>query len=105
MQPQHGNRVHRTGDTVAVNVAGQGIAWNGGVFDGPADMVHTARFAAHIGALVTLGGATFAADDTTPLGALAAMCVSRPGRTVIVDAPDSVHDYLDANGFPHQFSS
>lgn len=95
-KPDHPNRKHRTGDTLSVNVAGVAMGWNGGVFSGPKASVERAQLAADIGEIVNLYGATIAANNTSALGALAAMAAASPGRTVVVDAPDDVIAVLDA---------
>jgi len=86
----------RTAELVSVSVNGRGAAWCDGVFSGDPEVVREAENAALLRAEIPLGHLGMVeADRETPMGATAALHAYSPGRTVIVSAPDGVHDIFD----------
>lgn len=100
----HHNRKYHTGPTVAVNVAGHPIGWNGGVFSGDSASVAWSKAATRAGDMVDVFGTLIEASNDTPLGAIAAMASAAPGRMVVVQAPDDVLDILH-NGHVDPFTT
>lgn len=71
-------------------------AWDGFQFTGDRRITAAARTAAAVGTVVEiLGRFPAVADSSDPLGATAALFAYRPGRTIILGAPDDVIDWLD----------
>lgn len=70
-------------------------SWCNGVWtpkDSP--LVKNAIAAAERGQEYLLMGVWVKCDDSTPLGAAAALCHLSPGRTRLIDPPDEVRDVL-----------
>lgn len=91
---------HDTGPIVSISVDGRGAAWCNRIFTGDKQICAMARKAARMGLTYYFRRCQVMADDSSTLGALAAMASWKPGRTVIVQAPYDVHVHL-AEGMTH----
>lgn len=91
---------HKTGPLVSISVDGLGGSWCYGIFAGDPRIQDMARLAVKMKLTYYFRNCLVTADDTTPLGALAALAAWSPGRTDIKKAPDSVFAHLAA-GMTH----
>lgn len=81
---------------VVVDCDGRRAMWDGTDFWGDGLIVRYARLAATAGHRVDiLGHVPVIAGDRDALGATAALCAYSPGRTVIVEHPESVGRVID----------
>ncbi|HEX9226483.1 MAG TPA: hypothetical protein VF885_07465, partial [Arthrobacter sp.] len=82
---------HPTGPVVSViDTDGRAAAWCDGITTGNTEIVKNAKEAAERRQDYRLMGAWVTCDDSTPLGAAAALCQLNPGRTFLVEAPAEV---------------
>lgn len=81
---------------VTVDVDGLHAHWDGTAFTGDGTVVEAARVAVKIGQVVDVFGLfPVQADDTDPVGAVAALSAHRPGRTRVTELPEDVSDWFD----------
>lgn len=89
-----------TGPVVSISIDGRSAAWCNRIFAGDREICDMARKAARVGLTYRFRRCEVTANDSTALGAMAALASWSPGRVVIVQAPDEVHEYL-ATGLSH----
>ena len=90
-----------SGPILAVSVDGRGAAWCDGIFSGDREIVAFAKRAVRYNATTDLLGTRIMADDTSAVGAYAALASYRPGRTIVAQAPAEVIETLGALSAAH----
>lgn len=71
------------------------VRWVDGKFYGPPSLVNEIRHHANCGTEVTMFRVAAAADDTTDVGALAAMWAAAPGRVEIRSASETLLEMFE----------
>lgn len=85
-----------TAAVVVVDCDGRLASWDGTDFRGDAEIVDAALEAVELRQQVpVLGLAHAVAGDADPIAAAAALCAFAPGRTILVENPQAVTDWLD----------
>ncbi|HEX9086660.1 MAG TPA: hypothetical protein VF867_03945 [Arthrobacter sp.] len=82
--------LHDTGPLVLAIIDGRPGGWCDGIFDAPDDIKEHAIKMAGRGQEYKAGRSWVKCDDSTPLGATAALFHFAPGRTSLIQAPDDV---------------
>ena len=81
-------------NTVEVSIEGVCAYWSDGEFSGDDTIVQAALIAAASQHVYNLHGNNVTCDADTALGAIAALSVTSPGRTVVLQAPGEVLDFV-----------